>query len=145
MEHFSAYHAMRYPSPSDPSRGMTRTELADLAAQYNSLPVHPAQLYALVNGALLSWLLATVFYRRKRHGIVFGLMLLLYPISRPILELVRVDNPHDVGGLTISQAVSLGIFLTGVAWMYVVCTRLPLRSVRAVAHVPPPIPEKKDA
>ncbi|MCH7813797.1 MAG: prolipoprotein diacylglyceryl transferase, partial [Planctomycetes bacterium] len=127
-KYFSVYAAMRYPSREDPSREITRTELADLAAQHRSLPVHPAQLYGLFNAVLLSAFLSELFYRRRRHGLVFGLMLLLYPITRVILEQVRIDNPHDVGGMTISQAVSLGAFAFGVVWMVTIYQKMPLRS-----------------
>ena len=143
VEHATVLYATRYPSREDPSRTYTRTELADLAADYRSLPVHPAQLYGLVNAFLLSLFLSLLFYRRKRHGIVFGVMLLLYPITRVILELVRVDNPHDTAGLTISQAVSLGMFAFGALYLIVLYRKLPLRSVRAVAYVSPFV-EKKD-
>ncbi|MHC4610114.1 MAG: prolipoprotein diacylglyceryl transferase [Planctomycetota bacterium] len=141
--HFTVYAAMGYPARPDAERTTTRSELAELAAKCSSLPVHPAQLYGLVNAVLLSLLLEALFYRRKRHGLVFGAMLVLYPVTRVILELVRVDNPHDVGGLTISQAVSVGAFLFGVAFLYVVYSKMPLRSVRAVAYAPPASPENK--
>ncbi len=143
IEHFTAIYAKGYPSRNDPDRAYTtRTELADLAAQYRSLPVHPAQMYGLINAVLLSVFLSFVFYRRKRHGMVFTLILLLYPITRVILEIVRVDNPHDTGGMTISQAVSVGMFLSGVV-LLIMLRRMPLRSVRAVAYVPPVETDKK--
>ena len=136
--HFTVYTAMNYPSREDPTRTISRTELADLAEKHCSLPVHPAQLYGLVNALLLSLVLSALFYRRRRHGLVFGVMFVLYPVSRVILELIRVDNPYDVGGLTISQAFSAGAFLFGVAYVYVLCRRMPLRSIRAVPYAPPP-------
>jgi len=143
-KHFTVFEDQRYPSGEDPGRLMTRTELADLAGQHRTLPVHPAQLYALVNAFLLSLLLSELFYRRKRHGIVFGVMLLLYPITRVVLEIIRVDNPHDTAGLTISQAVSCGMVVLGAVFLIAVY-RLPLRSVRAVPYAPPVEPGKPDA
>ncbi|MCP4594291.1 MAG: hypothetical protein GY842_26480, partial [bacterium] len=130
--------ARQYPSRADPSRRITATELAGLAGEHRSLPVHPAQLYGIVNALMLSWVLVLIFYRRKRHGVVMGWMLLLYPITRVILELVRVDNPHDVGGLTISQAFSIAVFACGVLWMLMTYRLLPLRSPHAVPWTPPP-------
>jgi len=130
--------ALKFPSRSvdDPQARITVTQLADLARQYRSRPVHPVQIYGIINALLLSWLLMEMLYRRKRHGIVFATLCTIYPITRIILEVIRVDNPHDSGGLTISQAVSVGMFLAGVAmlmWLY----RLPERSVLAVPYVPP--------
>lgn len=95
-----------------------------------SIYVHPAQLYASIDGFVLAILLSTVFYRRKRQGVVFGLLFLLYPIMRFMEEIIRSDNPHDTAGLTISQFISLVLFLIGVIWMFIVY-RLPLRSPKA--------------
>ncbi len=141
-EHFTVLAATAYPSREDPSKWMTPSELRTLAAQYPSLPVHPAQLYGLINAVLLSVLLSRLFYRRRRHGVVFGLMLVLYPITRVVLELVRVDNPHDTTGLTISQAVSVGMFAFGLIYLALLVAWLPVRSARAVACAPY-LPEKK--
>ncbi|MFH0982309.1 MAG: prolipoprotein diacylglyceryl transferase family protein [Planctomycetota bacterium] len=129
--------AKEYPSRKDPSRQTTLSELNELAERHRSLPVHPAQLYGIVNALLLSWVLVLIFNRRRRHGVVMGWMMLLYPISRFILELVRVDNPHDVGGLTISQAFGLGLFVCGLLWMFVTYRLLPLRSPLAVPWIAP--------
>ena len=128
--------ALKYASRKDPSRATTLSELQALAGRYRSLPVHPAQLYGLINALLLSWLLVLIFQRRRRHGVVMGWMLLLYPPARFVLELVRVDNPHDAGGLTISQAFGLGVMVVGLVWMYAMY-KLPPRSPHAVPWIPP--------
>lgn len=116
----------------------TPAELKRLADsfEYRSLHLHPAQLYASIDGLLLAVLLNTLFYRRKRHGVVFALMLMLYAVQRFIEESIRIDNPHDTAYLTISQFVSILIFAGGVAW-YVIVRRLPLRSPRAIPWEPP--------
>lgn len=131
----------QYPSRSNPDRRTSFSELAQLAASTHSLPVHPTQLYSAVHSILLSLLLSAVFYARKRHGVVFGLFLLLYPIVRIILETIRVDNPHHAGGLTASQWVSVLVFACGVVYMIVIYKVLPQRSRRAVAFVPPEDPD----
>ncbi len=112
-------------------------QLAELARHNRSKPVHPAQLYATINGLLICWVLSTLFYYRKRHGIVVGWFLILYSGSRILLELIRQDNPLDVGGLTISQALSLGTLAIGVAWLWLMHTKMPLVSPKAVPFVPP--------
>mgnify|MGYP000665943926 CR=1 FL=1 len=63
---------------------------------------------------IMAFLLNAVFYRRQRQGLVTGLFFLLYPIMRFLEEIIRSDNPHDVIGLTISQFVSLTIFIGGI-------------------------------
>jgi prolipoprotein diacylglyceryltransferase len=125
--------------------GLTPTELGDLTTskRFAALPVHPAQVYAFVNAMLLSILLAIVCRYRKRHGVVFLLMVSIYPISRIILETVRIDNALDTGGLTISQGVSVGMLVAaalGWIWLF----RQPLRSPKAIPFIPPPDPSVAD-
>jgi len=109
-------------------------DLQELARREDckSLPVHPAQLYSSINAFLLAFVLNAIFYRRKRHGVVFGLMWVLYPIARIVEEAIRADNPLDTGGLTISQAVSVGGLIFALVWFWWLY-RQPLRSPRAVA------------
>ncbi|GJM26022.1 MAG: hypothetical protein DHS20C16_24370 [Phycisphaerae bacterium] len=132
-----------FPSRNDSDRATTVSELEDLAHQHRSALVHPAQIYAVVNAFLLSWLLLEIANHRKRHGVVFATMIMIYPITRIILEYVRVDNPHDSAGLTISQAVSVGMFLFGAAYL-VYLFKSPVRSPKAVPFIPPPL-EDDDA
>ncbi len=130
--------AQQFPSRKAPGRAMLVSELNDLAKSLRSLPVHPAQLYAAINGFILAGLLAVVYSRRKRHGVVFALLLLLYPVARMIEEVIRVDNPHDAAGLTISQLISVLMLVTGAVAMWVLYKKLPLRSPYADAAAPPP-------
>ena len=129
-------YARSFPSRADPARMATFTEIEDLMNRYRSVPVHPAQVYGVINALIISWVLLEILYRRKRHGVVFAWLCILYPITRIVLEMVRVDNPHDSAGLTISQAVSLGMITFGIIALLVLY-RLPLRSPRAVPFVPP--------
>jgi phosphatidylglycerol---prolipoprotein diacylglyceryl transferase len=117
--------------------GLTLPEMAQFASCYRSKPVHPAQLYDTINGLLLSWVLGVIFYYRKRHGAVMGWFLILYSISRIFTELIRSDNPLDVFGITISQAISTCTFVAGLLWMWIIYTRLPMVSPRVAPYVPP--------
>ena len=128
--------AQHFPSRRRPDRTMSVSELEQLAAQCRSLPVHPTQLYSSVNALILCGLLTGVFYMRKRHGVVIGLLMLLYPISRVLLELIRTDNPHDVAGLTISQFISAAMFIFAVAYLIVLYKVMPERSRYADAAKP---------
>jgi phosphatidylglycerol:prolipoprotein diacylglycerol transferase len=104
-------------------------ELLALAMSHEcrSAPVHPVQLYAAVNAALIAAVMNTWFYRRKRHGMVACLFFFTYPLARFAEEVIRSDNPQDTLGLTISQFVSLTLVLVGIVW-FVVVRRLPPRS-----------------
>ncbi|MDO8630762.1 MAG: prolipoprotein diacylglyceryl transferase, partial [Phycisphaerales bacterium] len=111
-----------------------------LAAKCQSLPVQPAQLYSAIGALLLALVLSGIFYRRKRHGVVIGWLLLLYAIQRTLEEIIRADNPHDVAGLTVSQMVSVALFLCGILYFLVLYKTLPERSPFAVAAPSDPQP-----
>ncbi len=120
--------AQAYPSRINLNRRTSVTELEQIASACRSRPVHPTQLYSSVNALLLSGVLASLFYVRKRHGVVIAALFVLYPIPRTILELIRVDNPHDVGKLTASQAVSVGMFIIGIIALVILYRWMPERS-----------------
>jgi len=132
----SLINAQKFPSRIEPNRKTSVSELEQLASKHQSLAVHPTQLYAAISAVLLSAFLSALFYVRKRHGVVIVMLLILYPIQRTLEEMIRVDNPHDVGGLTISQFISLVLLLVGVASLILLHKKLPERSPYAVATEP---------
>lgn len=71
---------------------------------------HPTQLYssglALLIFAVTLWL----FYRRRFTGQVFLIYLMLYAVSRSLVEVFR-ENLLVWGPITIAQLVSIGLFL----------------------------------
>ncbi|UCE99143.1 MAG: prolipoprotein diacylglyceryl transferase [Planctomycetota bacterium] len=98
---------------------------------YRCLPVHPTQLYSSVNGAFLC-LILYLFWRRSlkaekvktkklftKPGCTFGLMFVVYGITRFFLEFVRDDNPFEFDCLTISQNISIGMIILGTALMLI--------------------------
>jgi phosphatidylglycerol:prolipoprotein diacylglycerol transferase len=117
-------------------------ELRSLAArpEMRSAAVHPAQIYSAIGPLLLAWLLNAWFFRRRRHGTVMALAMILYGTERFIEEMVRSDNPLDTFGLTVSQGVSILVVAGGVLWWWLL-TMMPLRSSRPgipVKNQPPP-------
>lgn len=79
--------------------------------------MHPTQIYSAINAFLLAWLTATYFKSRPRDGSVLALGMLIYPITRFTIEIIRGDEIGRLGtGLTISQLVSLGLFACGIAY-----------------------------
>jgi phosphatidylglycerol:prolipoprotein diacylglycerol transferase len=84
-----------------------------------SLPVHPSQLYSSLNAAILCLFVLAYEPFRKRDGELFAWFLILYPITRFLLEIIRADEPGSYGGLTIAQVVSLGLLVWGIGtWVY---------------------------
>jgi phosphatidylglycerol:prolipoprotein diacylglycerol transferase len=126
--------------------GLTPLQLLELSDRFRAKPAHPTQLYEMVSGMLICLFLTMMFYYRERHGIVLGWFLMLYSISRFLLELIRQDNPLDVGGLTISQAISIGTFLAGLAMVVMMYVAFPKYSPRAIPFVlPDEMPEPATA
>lgn len=79
-----------------------------------TMPLHPTQIYSSINGLVLALLTVAYYPYRKGDGSVMALALILYPISRICLEIVRNDELGQLGtGLTISQLVSLGALVAG--------------------------------
>jgi len=71
-------------------------------------PLHPTQLYeAGAELLILIVLLASEKKGRPFAGRTFWLYMLLYAISRFIIEFYRGDNPHIIGILTPSQLISI--------------------------------------
>lgn len=86
------------------------------------LPVHPTQLYMTVGlvaaFALMKWTLG-----RFRIGTAMSLYLVTYGIVRFTVEIFRGDSARSVAGMTVSQTISLVLFLVGVAGLAVLMGR----------------------
>ncbi len=81
-----------------------------------SLNTHPTQIYSAINAALLCAFLWFYFPYRRQSGEVFALFLMIYPIGRFLLEIIRRDEMGQFGtSFTISQWVSFGVFVIGLA------------------------------
>jgi phosphatidylglycerol:prolipoprotein diacylglycerol transferase len=98
-----------------------------------SVPVHPAQLYAAIDAGLLAWLAVAWTPFARRAGEVFALVLTLHPISRMLLEAIRVDEPPAFGTpFSISQLISLVLLAAAAAlWWWIG------RQGNATSGVPP--------
>jgi phosphatidylglycerol:prolipoprotein diacylglycerol transferase len=88
-----------------------------------SLPVHPTQLYSAIDAGLLAWLAICFTPLARRDGQVFALVLTIHPISRILIEMIRVDEPPALGTpFSISQLISL-VLLGAAAVLWVVTFR----------------------
>jgi prolipoprotein diacylglyceryltransferase len=97
--------------------------------------IHPSQLYSLANAAALFGVLHLGFRWKRRHGQIFFFFILLYAVSRFLLEYTRADEAETyllglptlltwlghsaaagkLGGLTISQNVAAAMAAAAVA------------------------------
>jgi phosphatidylglycerol:prolipoprotein diacylglycerol transferase len=83
-----------------------------------SLPVHPTQLYSAVDALVLMSLLLAYYPLRRRDGEVMALLMVVYPITRFLIEYLRNDEAAFFAGLTISQNISVLILLSGLVYWY---------------------------
>jgi phosphatidylglycerol:prolipoprotein diacylglycerol transferase len=73
-----------------------------------NIPLHPTQLYeAGAEFLILLFLLGTEKFGRKFSGRTFWLYMLLYAVSRYIIEFYRGDERGTVGPFSTSQFISL--------------------------------------
>ena len=82
----------------------------DVERPPRSLPVHPTQIYSAIDAMLLCALLWLWHPFRRRDGECLLLLLTLHPITRFLLEIIRVDEVGFWGSsLSISQHISLAL------------------------------------
>jgi len=72
------------------------------------VPLHPTQLYLSINAFLIFLLLQWAYRRKTFDGEVFWLYVLLYAITRGILEIWRGDT---VRGFLIPGVLSTSQFI----------------------------------
>jgi phosphatidylglycerol:prolipoprotein diacylglycerol transferase len=80
-----------------------------------SLPVHPTQLFASLAGFILLGLLLAHYPRRRRPGEPMAILMIVYPLTRWPLEMLRGDEPALFAGMTLSQNISVVLFACGLA------------------------------
>ena len=96
---------------------MNRGVLEDAAEK--CIPLHPTQIYSSINAFVLAFVTACYFRYRTKDGAVLLIAMLLYPISRFTIEFLRSDELGKFNtSLTISQWVSIGLFLAGLVYMF---------------------------
>lgn len=74
--------------------------------------LHPSQLYEAIGVASILVILLALEHRTTKRGVITFAYLLMYPVLRFLVEIVRADDRGVIadGALSISQAISLLIF-----------------------------------
>lgn len=105
---------------------------------YRCLPVHPTQIYS----SLGAFLLTGVFYLLwckvglRRPGVVLGLVMMAYGMTRFVLETLRDDNPFEYAwwmlyrGGTISQNICIYLIILG-AILLALVSLMPVKEIKA--------------
>ena len=87
----------------------------------HSLPVLPTQLIEAAANALLFVFLFALYPRcYEKRGFVTGVYLCGYSVIRFLMEYLRGDPRLAVGPFSIGQTISIGLFLLGVAILFLV-------------------------
>ncbi|GAC1469327.1 MAG: prolipoprotein diacylglyceryl transferase [Isosphaeraceae bacterium] len=107
--------AVSFPRFSPPWHSHHYAHLIPSEALF-SLPVHPTQLYSVIDGFVLVGLLLAYFPLRRRDGEVMALLMVTYPVTRVLIEFLRNDEGVFFAGMTISQNVSMLVFLGGLIY-----------------------------
>lgn len=122
---------------------MTLAQIKALAAQHRSVPVHPTQLYSTLTALLIALSLNAIYWRRTRDGQVLCALLIVEPVTRYLIEIIRADNPLDSFGGSISQSIAIVLTLAGVLGLLAL-RGMPARSPRAKLFVPEESEPTKD-
>ena len=134
-----------YGRPTTMPWGITFTN--PLAASNVGTPLHvalhPTQMYdAGAEFLILIFLLATEKYWRRRAGWTWWIYILLYGISRFVIETFRGDPRGAMMGLSTSQWISLGLVPLAIVMIAVLWRRGP-EPVRAAPAAATPKTRKR--
>ena len=80
----------------------------------NGVPLLPTQLFSSAGDFFIAAILLYYSSKAKRKGQVTGLYMILYSIGRFIIEIFRSDPRGNVGLLSTSQFICIGMFFIGI-------------------------------
>ncbi len=119
--------AVRFPSSSATFGAMLERKLVDADATCTP-PLHPTQIYSSIDGFLIAAITTWYFGHRRRNGEVLAVALMIYPITRFCLEMLRADEVGQLRtSLTTAQLVSILLFLINLGFMYYLSRRPAVR------------------
>lgn len=110
-----------FGSPTDCACGVTFPADASASLLYGQVPVLPSQLFASAGGFLVFALLLLFEKVWDYRGATFGRFLLLYGLSRFLVDFSRYYEPEQVVqlGWSNNQWISIGMMVTGITAMIV--------------------------
>jgi phosphatidylglycerol:prolipoprotein diacylglycerol transferase len=103
-----------------------------------SLPVHPVQLYEAIVELGIFLLLVAYFPRKKFHGQIFWMYLLMYGTGRFLLEFLRADNTPVLGvfggAMSLPQLMSLAMAAPSAAVLLWMRKRGTIKAAGPIGH-----------
>lgn len=119
--------AVRFPQHSATFDSLLEKGLVDASATCTP-PLHPTQIYSSIDGFVIAAITAWYFSRRQRNGEVLAVALVIYPITRFCMEMLRADEVGQLKtNLTTAQLVSILLFTINLGFMYYLSQRPAVR------------------
>jgi phosphatidylglycerol:prolipoprotein diacylglycerol transferase len=121
---FNGPWATMFPEGAPPSTVANLTNMFGISFPPGTppnqvVPVHPTQLYEVLMGTVMFFIIWKLRDRQHGAGWLFGLYCLLAGIERFIVEFFRAkDDRFFIGGITTAQLIAIGFALFGAIWMY---------------------------
>jgi len=130
-------------TPAQPVGAAAGALAGSLAAAWQAPAIYPTQLLSLLNAVLLTLVLCALWRWKRRHGQVLLSLILLYGVSRFLLEVLRADEAPvyllglptllealglqataaRLPGMTISQNVAVAMVAGGAAGLVLLARR----------------------
>ncbi len=105
----------------------TNPQAQDLTGVPLGKPLHPTQLYESLAEAIIFIVLLWRIRRGHSEGAIIGLYLILYSVSRFIIEFFRFHEQPTQLGLSLTQWIAIGLLLLGI-WILLHRTPRPAHS-----------------
>ena len=115
-----------FGTPTDLPWAVTFPEIARrMHAGLPSVPIHPTQIYMSLNALAILGILVLVYRKKRFHGRIISVYVLLYAITRFFIEFVRGDADRGfVFGGRLSTSQFLGLPLAVAAgFLYLALSR----------------------
>lgn len=119
-------------------RHANRTEEELPSFTHGTLGLHPTQIYESISMAILFAVLLAYYPLRKRDGAVMVVFMFGYAVHRFLNEMLRTDTDPVAFGMTLSQNVSILLFIAAVVLACWIRSRPPHGS--EASHLPQPVP-----
>lgn len=115
--------AVLFPEGAPPSTvGIMQSEFGVAAPEGVSLDtvlaVHPTQIYEVVMGLAMFFLLWRMRGHKHAEGWLFGMYCILAGVERFVIEFFRAKDDHGIfGPLTVAQLIAIGFVVAGLVLM----------------------------
>lgn len=114
--------AVSFPQGAPPSTaremvGLFHIPVAQGVSPETVLSVYPTQLYEVVLGFLMFWILWRLRDHKHAEGWLFGVYMVLAGIERFGIEFLRAKDDRFFGILTTAQVIALAFIVLGAIWM----------------------------